>query len=80
MLHLFETLATNLSKLICAMSLRCSYPPPLAQARREHARCGGHRAFDGLLSRNETQYQLPAIVPDDARVQTIQAELGKLLS
>lgn len=29
--------------------------------------------------RNETQYQIPAILPDDARVTEIQNELAKLL-
>lgn len=81
MLHLFETLAEQPEqadmRYVLTLLLIRRRLLRLEESVRDEA---GIEQLTVYCARNETEYHLPAIVPDDARVQAIQAELGKLLS
>jgi hypothetical protein len=81
MLHLFETLAEQPEqadmRYVLTLLLIRRRLLRLEESTRDEA---GIEQLTVYCAKNETEYHLPAIVPDDARVQAIQAELGKLLS
>ncbi len=81
LLNLFETLAeqpeqADLRYVLTLLLIRRRLLR-LEESQRDEQ---GIEQLTVYCPRNETQYHLPAIVPDEARVQAIQAELGKLLS
>jgi len=81
MLQLFETLAEQPEqadmRYVLTLLLIRRRLLRLEESQRDEA---GIEQLTVYCPKNETEYHLPAIVPDDARVQAIQAELGKLLS
>lgn len=81
MLHLFESLAEQPEqadmRYVLTLLLIRRRLLRLEESQRDAA---GIEQLTVYCPRNETEYHLPAIVPDDARIQAIQAELGKLLS